>query len=117
MVCLEKICYFLSFQMRNLGLPELNQALWTSSSVLKSICFVPVAFKLQPALSLLDVEGLFKQILGLSPGVAQSLKLCCESEVPTLGSTALGHFFLVLVHDKVFIGLQENEKNNVWGFS
>lgn len=37
-----------------------------------------------------------------------------------MGSTALcplGRFFLVLVHDKVFTGVQGNEKTDVLGFS
>lgn len=64
-----------SLQMRNLGPPELNQALWTSFLVLKSICFIPVAFKLQPAPE--SPGGLVRtQILGFRPGVAWSLRIC-----------------------------------------
>lgn len=75
----EKKTYFHSLQMRNLDLPELNQALWTYFPVQKFLRFIPVAFK--PYLHQDHLEGLLKQVLNFGPRVTWSL-ICISHKFP-----------------------------------
>lgn len=70
-----------SLQIRNLGLPEWNQALWTSLLVLKSMCFIPVAFKLQPAPES-PGELTETHILGFCPGFPRGLGIDISDKFP-----------------------------------